>query len=128
MTNIDPSTTLSDAVPTESKYLKKEDVGEAGQNLTIDRLAREDLGDDGYKTVIHFKENVKPMVLNVTNRNRLQKIFGDSVASCLHQQVNVYEDPMVDFGGKVVGGIRLRPVAKPAAPEAPAAPNDDIPF
>jgi hypothetical protein len=38
----------------------------------------------------------------------------------------VYSDPMVEFGGRIVGGLRI----KKAAAVAPAAPSldDDIPF
>lgn len=120
-------------VPSESKYLKKEDVGEGGLILTIKGFSREELEADGEKeekTIMHFVENVKPMVLNRTNAQLIPIITGATVArDAKGKKVIVYNDPTVGFGGKITGGLRLRKFsqATPRAPE-PVEPDDSIPF
>ena len=52
------------------------------------------------------------MVLNKTNLNRLGRATGASNAGeAIGKKVNVYHDPDVEFGGKMIGGIRLRKAA-----------------
>jgi len=121
---------LDAAVPSQSKYLDKNDVGEGGKNLTIktlDRVQVDDKDPNSVKTVIHWTQDAKPMVLNKTNKNRLSVILkATTVGDIIGKTVNVFNDPMVEFGGEITGGIRIR---QAAADDAPAAsPNDEIPF
>ena len=47
------------------------------------------------------------------------------------KKINVYCDPMIEFGGEIVGGLRIRkPNGIPAAPAKAKADefSDDIPF
>lgn len=127
------SLSFDQLVPSESKYLRKEDVGEDGLTLTIKGFKFESIkGDDGDedKVVMHFVENVKPMVLNRTNASLLKVITGCSTAGeARGKQVVVYNDPTVSFGGRVVGGLRLKKV--PGQPKtAPKGVDfdDDVPF
>jgi len=121
----------------QSKFLRKEDF-EEDRVLTIRGLKLEDMpGDDGtQKWVLYFKEEAKGMALNVTTIRVLEAAFGDDSDMWLGKRVMVYVDPSVSFGGKVVGGLRIRTPRKPK-PEAtaPAPPpaaadefHDDIPF
>jgi len=126
---------FDELVPTESKYLKKEDVGEDGMVLTIKGFTRQSLETDSgeeEKTIMHFVEDVKPMVLNRTNAQLLQVITGAKTAGeAKGKKVVAYNDITISFGGRVTGGIRLKKVAgKPkAAPAAAADPDDsEIPF
>jgi hypothetical protein len=137
MTDLDPNMSLDAAVPKQSDYLAKEDVGEAGQNLTIAGFASENLAKDGkppeVKTILKFVEEVKPMVLNNTNKNRLKASYPGlvTIGEFKGKQINVFHDPMVDFGGEIVGGIRLRPVPAPeyqGHEQNLDKPLDDIPF
>ena len=129
---LDKNMSLDEAVPTESKYLQKDDVGEAGKDLTIAQLTRENVSPQGQelKTVVHWTDtNYKPLILNVTNRNRLKAVSnGAKVADIIGTTVNVYNDPMVEFGGQITGGIRIRKASTPATTAHNNAPDDSIPF
>ena len=103
---------LDDLVPSTSKYLAKEDVGITGKNLTISGFTKELVGtgsDADERAVIHFKEDVKPMVLNKTNKNRIKHYLEASTSEeVIGKVVNVYNDPDIEYGGEIVGGLRIR--------------------
>ena len=144
MTTIDDNMSLDAAVPSESKYLKKEDVGIGGQNLKIASLSRIDMNDGERKTVLNWTDStVKPMVLNKTNKNRLAMVLkADTVGELIGKVINVYNDPLVEYGGKMTGGVRIRAEVIAGQPEGgnmsreqaidkhgtDSAPDDDIPF
>ena len=115
----------------ESKYLKKEDAG-TGKLVTIisleqQNVAMEDQAPD-MKWIIHFKEFTKGMVLNWTNIQLLSKAVGsEETEDWIGRQVVVYEDPNVGYGGKIVGGIRIREVRKVKVTPKPTAPPTTIP-
>jgi len=129
---------FDDLVPTVSKYLKQQDVGEDGVILTIRGFKQEELeSDDGtteLKVILYFQEDgYKPMVLNKTNAQLLGKATGVAKAGdAKGKKIVVYSDPSVGFGGKLTGGLRIKKVA--GAPSAPSAakqnddPADDIPW
>lgn len=125
---------LDELVKSNSKYLQKEDVGTSGRNLTIrgfKRVVVEADGEEEEKVAMFFTDdNLKPMLLNVTNKNRLKIATGAKTTDDVKgKTINVYNDPYVEFGGKVVGGLRIREAQAGAPPAPPAAdPNDDIPF
>ena len=125
------SLSFDELVPKESRYLAKHDVGEDGLILTIKGFRREVLkGDDGdeEKTVMHFVEDVKPMIVNRTNAQLLAICTGAATAGdAKGKQIVVYNDATVGFGGRITGGLRLKKVAgaPAAAPKgAPAASPD----
>ena len=105
---------LDELVPSTSKYLAKEDVGTTGMNLTIAGFKRETVGngaDADERAVMYFKEDFKPMVLNKTNKNRLKHYLSVTTAEeCAGKKINVYNDPDIEFGGEIVGGLRIRGV------------------
>lgn len=99
---------------TDSKYLKKEDLDEHGgeMTVTIDSLkkvnvARDD-EDPEYRWTVRYRELPKPMVLNATNIKRIAKAHGDDTDDWLGKQITVYHDPDIEFGGNIVGGLRVR--------------------
>lgn len=110
----------------ESKYLKQEDIeGEIAvtvQSLKKVNVARED-EDPEYKWTVKFHELEKPMVLNSTNVKRLAKALGDDTDDWTGNAVTLYVDPDIEYGGKVVGGLRIR--ALKAAKVAPSKRVDD---
>jgi len=131
----------------ESKFLRKEDCG-AGILVTIKTITQENVAKDGapeeLKWCLHFKEVEKPMVLNSTNGQIIAGITGseDSDTGWAGTKIVLYHDPNVSFGGKLIGGIRVRaprktpvpvpgkkpvamPAPKPAAQPAPAPAEDD---
>jgi len=127
--------TFDQLVPSKSKYLTKDDVGEDGVILTIKGFRMETLEtDDGNedKMVLHFMEDVKPMVLNRTNAQLVGVATGAKIAGdAKGKQIVVYNDPTVSFGGKITGGLRIKKVAgapKAASPKAGDFEDDGIPF
>jgi hypothetical protein len=117
-------------VPSNSKYLTKDDAGEDGLILTIKGVRLETLkGDDGDedKVVLHFEEDVKPMVLNRTNSQLIGIATGaKNAGEAKGKQVVVYNDPTVSFGGKITGGLRIKKVA--GAPKPAPQRTGDVPF
>lgn len=118
----------------ESKYLKKEDVG-TGKLVTIKRLEKSNVSGDNQepdeKYVLFFNEFDKGMVLNWTNIQLIAHAVGsEETDNWIGKKIVIYEDPNVSYGGKLVGGIRVRapkPQAK-AAPQPEPELDDDIPF
>lgn len=123
----------------ESKFLKQSDIGKAVL-WTIHGVERVNVAKEGaepeYKWAMNFSESDKPLVLNSTNIQLCERIFGsDDTDDWNGKKVVLYVDPTVSYGGKVVGGIRVRqPKPGTVAPTpAPAAvtqelTDDDIPF
>lgn len=97
-----------------SKFLKRSDVG-VGALVTIRSIGQENIAKEGadeeLKWVLHFDEFEKPMVLNSTNAQIIAQITGaedDIEIKWVNQKIVLYDDPNVSFGGKLVGGIRVR--------------------
>ena len=78
--------------------------------------------DDGNKLMISFQGRKKNLVANKTNSNRIAMMYGDDTDGWIGKEVLLYVD-WVDYQGKTVEAIRIRPPAK-AAPQK-AAVNDD---
>ena len=122
-----------------SKFLRKEDFDE-DRVMTIKGVKLEDMPGDNsdQKWVLYLREEAKGMVMNITTIRVLEQAYGDDSENWIGQKVKVYVDPNVSFGGKVVGGLRLRTskAAKPAPPPTVAQQtaaagddfDDDIPF
>ena len=61
------------------------------------------------KLVAKFAEFEKPLVLNSTNIKRLRdSIFRSKNAATWRGEVVLYVDESVEYGGDVVGGIRIK--------------------
>jgi hypothetical protein len=106
----------------ESKYLKQSDV-DGVVPVTIAALkkvnvARDD-EDPEYRWTARFQEFPKPMVLNITNLKRLAKALGDDTDDWMGRTVELYVDAEIEFGGNIVGGLRLRGLPKKATRPAP---------
>lgn len=125
----------------ESKFLKQTDIG-AGALMTVSACERHNVAKEGaepeHKWCLAFEESDKPLVLNSTNIQLCERIFGsDDTDEWVGKRVVLYVDPSVSYGGKVVGGIRVRAPKKGAAAPTPPPPpppaaddltDDDIPF
>lgn len=119
----------------DSKYLRKEDLdGEV--IVTIAKIGQGNVAMDDQpeekKWMIRFKEFPKPMVLNSTNIQLLAKACSsDDTDDWLGKEVILYVDDNVSFGGKLVGGIRVKSAKPAAAPKRVgnfSDMKDDIPF
>ena len=111
-----------------SKYLGAADRGARKTRTRIKKVRKAELrvndGTKRVKFVLHFEDIDKPMVLNATNKNELVKKLGKNPANWIGALVGIYVDPDVEFGGKTVGGLRLRVLgadttAKSAGPPEP---------
>jgi hypothetical protein len=125
----------------QSKYLAKADF-EDEQVCTIKGVKQENLAKDDQaeelRWVLYFRDAPVPkgMVMNVTTIRVLEQAFGGDTDHWVGNKVVVYVDPNVSFGGKVVGGLRLRIHKEKAAPKASQAAttaksdqiDDEIPF
>lgn len=104
----------------DPKFLGAADL-EGGPEIgvTVDYVTEEMVKSDrgtAPKTVVHFCEPVKPMVLNVTNSKTIAKLAGSPmVEKWAGTKIQVYFDPKVRFAGDMVGGVRVRPF--PPKPE-----------
>lgn len=128
---------------TESKFLKRSDVG-AGKLVTIESCEQMNVAKENdpkeMKWCLHFAELDKPMVLNKVNAELISMISGERNSDNWNGvKVVVYDDPSVSYGGKLVGGIRVRaprgqsaqrpPVSKPPPAQLEEEEDlSDIPF
>ena len=96
----------------QSKYLAGRELPEGGLDLTIGGFEVVKLQDGTSKpAIIWTTPGMKPMLLNKTNRLRLEVIFRTAETTALiGQRVGVFFDRMVQGpNGDMVGGLRLRP-------------------
>jgi hypothetical protein len=96
----------------QSKFLRKEDF-EEDQTCTIKGVKLEEMQTSGEtRWVLYFREHSKAMVLNTTAIRVLEAAYGDDSDHWVGKPVTVYVDPSVSFQGRVVGGLRLKPVVQ----------------
>jgi hypothetical protein len=108
-----------------SKYLKKEDFP-APRTFTVKMVCTESIKSDNgneNKPILYFQELPKGMVLNRGNGDILGETYGYDTDLWVGKPVEVYVDPSVMFGGKRVGGLRLRPPGNFGAPSNGAKRN-----
>ena len=119
----------------ESKYLRKEDIqGEV--IVTVQKIGRGNVALDDQpeemKWMCKFQEFPKPMVLNSTNIQLMEKTFGsDDTDNWIGKEIIIYVDDNVSFQGKLVGGLRVKsskPYAAPRRVKNFEDMKDDIPF
>lgn len=99
-----------------SKYIKATDLQGREATVVIERAEIETLGDDR-KLVLYFKGKEKGLVTNRTNADRIAHMYGTNTDMWIGQPVVLFCD-MVNFQGRVVEAIRVRPPTRPAAPRA----------
>jgi hypothetical protein len=86
---------------------------EAGNDmiLTISAVKREMITGTGGKKeecpVCHWKENQKPMILNVTNMKTIAKMYGPYIENWAGKRVQIYAST-TKFGGDTVECLRIR--------------------
>ena len=87
-----------------------------GQDLivTIKSLANEGVvGTDGKKetcSVMHFAENVKPLVLNATNSKTISKLLKTPYSEeWVGRRIQLYVEQNIKAFGEFVDAIRVRP-------------------
>jgi hypothetical protein len=94
----------------ESRFLKQSDF-ESPALVSIASFDKANVAPDNepaeVKWIVYFAGYEKGLVLNAINRTTLGEMFG-SPEDAIGQGVVVFVDPDVSFGGKKVGGVRLR--------------------
>jgi len=133
---------VNDVYP--SKYLKAEDLQGREIAVTIARVEIEKIGQgDDRKPVAYFEGKEKGVALNKTNSTNIAAAYGPEMDDWGGCKVILYP-AWVDYQGKSVQAIRIRPAEhqrRPAPPPRQPAPNasggygggapdldDDIPF
>src|SRR4051812_24294275 len=110
----------------ESKYLRKEDLKGGDVIVTITKIGQVNVAVEDappeLKWAARMKEFSKPLVLNGTNLQLLAKACAsEDTDDWIGRQVVLYVDDNVSFGGRIVGGLRVRAHRPPKPPAtAPA--------
>ena len=117
---------------TVSKYLKQNDV-EPAVDVTISGYDQVNMAKQGepaeMKWVLNFEELEKPLTLNSTNGNLIEACTGTrDFNGWIGKRIQLYCDPLISFGGKVTGGIRVRQAGSATMGAVPPAEDNSIPF
>lgn len=92
-------------------FLTKDDVAEP-QVVTIQKFTREEVGQDAdarVKTIVHWKEDMRPLVAGPTVINQIRAVTGaERPKEAIGKKIELYLDPTIVFKGKVTGGVRVR--------------------
>ena len=109
----------------ESRFLKQSDF-EQPTLCTIASYDKTNVAPENespeVKWVVYFAGYEKGLVLNAVNRQTLGELY-PSPEDSIGQPIVVYVDDSIMFGGKKVGGVRLR-----APKGAKPVEKDSIPF
>lgn len=116
---------IDDYMKSDSDWLRKDDVNYKGMNVVISAVTEELVGQEKEKKLaLHFRGDVKAMLLNKVNLKVLAAMFGTDTKEWMGEPVNVYNDPTVTYNG-ATGGLRIRPATaervKPTPEQAYAA-------
>ena len=117
-------------------FLKQEDLHGKSPRAVIASVDLEEVKDTDSgklekKLVMHFVGKDKALILNRTNCEAMEAICGtDDYGAWVGHAVVLFTDPTVKFGGKTVGGLRIRansttPVAPPPPPPMREPGEDD---
>jgi hypothetical protein len=109
-----------DAFP--SKYLKSADAKAAPIVATISCLEQEPVGPEKEEKWVLHLEGQKPLVLNRTNFETIEEVFGDSDDWSGHKiKIRCVK---TQYGGKQVDGLRVEPIVAKPVPKGDL--NDEI--
>jgi hypothetical protein len=110
-----------------SKFLKGTDLN-GTPTVAIKSVALETVGQDGeQKHVVYFEGMQKGMVLNKTNADLIESLYGDETNDWLGQEVTLFSMP-VAFNGKTTMSCRVRAPKKVQTAQIKEAVQDEIPY
>lgn len=123
---------INDLVPSESRFLKKDDIGD-GLAVTIAGFKQVNAGTEKEpeeKGAVFFDGIKKPLVLNATNRDLLILFLGtEDTDQMKGKAVKLWFDQTISFKGKITGGIRIAEADGQDSSNKPADDTTgDIPF
>ena len=120
-----------------SDYLKQADVTPPIR-VTIKSEEEKNMAKDGQpaqiKCVLGFEETDKKLVCNITNFKLIRRNTGKNDSKdWIGEQIDLWFNPDIEYGGDIVGGIRVltpQPQVQPVVPTRaqPVAEDDDLPF
>ncbi len=121
-----------------SKYLKVADLDDKRVKFTVAAIEMEKVDTKKpEQPVLYFRGEKKGLVLNVTNKNTMVKIYGEETDNWLGQPI-VLAPKETEYQGDIVPCIRLEKPVAPAAGKKPPPPppgdaddnqsDDGIPF
>jgi hypothetical protein len=112
------------------RYLAAQNIPEP-LKVTIVGAERAEIEEDDKslvtKLVVHFQELQKPLLCNKTNLNMLVHLHGRDSDEWIGKQVIIQSEP-VEFAGKIVEALRVKPANKAAAPAGRPGKPDEVPF
>lgn len=110
---------INDSFP--SNYVKAADLRGKECPAIISRVVVEKLGDDD-KPVVYFEGKEKGVVLNKTNAMNIATMHGPETDNWPGKHVILYP-AWVDFQGRSVEAVRIRPDVAPTNGAMPPAPS-----
>ena len=108
----------------QGESLKAADLKGQAHVVVIATVVRKDF-DDGPKLVLTFQGRKKSLIVNKTNANRVAFAHGKDTNAWVGREIELYPD-LVDFQGRTVEAIRIRPVARAAPAAAPRQPAGQV--
>lgn len=94
----------------QSKYLQAADAAGQSYTLTVARVVCEEVGTENNpeeKWIVYFKEAKKGLVLNRTNANTLEFLYGSHSDMWVNKQIVLFTE-MTSYRGKACLGVRMR--------------------
>lgn len=98
-------------------FLKAADLKGAQPTVTIAEIRMEKMGEDT-KPAIYFEGKDKGVVLNKTNATNIAAAYGPETDGWIGQRVILFS-AWVDFQGKSVEAIRIRPAPRQQQAQQP---------
>ncbi len=121
---------INDLYP--SKYLKASDLHDKTVVVTIARVVTEivDTRKNEQKPIVYFttasgKPVDRGLVLNKTNANQIAFLFGPDTDEWIGKTIEMFP-ARVEFQGKMVEAIRVRPVSARAKPQQRQQPTGPV--
>lgn len=104
---------LNEAFP--SNYLKSDDLQGRDISVVIAGAELEMVGSER-KLVLSFQGKKKSMICNKTNSGRIAYLYGDETDDWVGKEI-VLTSEFVEYQGKTVKGLRIKPPPTPTARE-----------
>jgi hypothetical protein len=112
--------------------LKTDDIKGREPVVIIKSVTPRDFTDrDGKikkKLVLGFERTNKTLVVNKVNGNRIGVLHGKDYTQWIGKTITLFVDPFVEFGGKIVPAIRVKPPTYEAPRQESPAPQQAAPF
>lgn len=102
-------------VVSDPNYLGEADFNEGEEKIaTIAGVARDEViqtaEGKSKKAVVHFRENLKPMILNVARSKAIEKVAGSPYfEDWVDVKIQLYIEHGIKAFGDVVSAVRVRP-------------------